>query len=372
MKHKFYLFAIALCCAMLLVPQMAQAYGNDYLENSDHYSAMITGEDKVHFKLPVYSRGTNDYYVSMNGQGESRVYYVLDGEWYTIFGYGSEHNLNGPSADDDVAYGRAWVKGYAGRGVLEITNCSDGQRKGVPSDNAEHPYNVTKKEESGNDGDYVTWLEVDWYIPESLDKKTFDIGTKVFISLRHTGNVNYEKNWTLATGLQGKSNVVEPQLFEPYIYAVNEQGFTGYGSAAIQYSVFYDPISYSTSLAPYEFTKTTERSGNIIVPTNDTVQKGVFAYFNIYRSKSPVQLSTQVTNKVDILPYHRLYDFSVTEEKDATGTFTGNNMLEWHVKNPNLIDLVSGDYFEVQRAFKEDFSDAKQLAVIPMIKHDTA
>ena len=357
---------------LLLSPRAAYGYGNDYLENSDHYSAMITGEDKVHFKLPVYSRGTNDYYVSMNGQGESRVYYVLDGEWYTIFGYGSEHNLNGPSADDDVAYGRAWVKGYAGRGVLEITNCSDGQRKGVPSDNAEHSYNVTKKEESGNDGDYVTWLEVDWYIPESLDKKTFDIGTKVFISLRYTGNVNYEKNWTLATGLEGKSNVVEPQLFEPYIYAVNEQGFTGYGSAAIQYSVFYDPISYSTSLAPNEFTKTTERSGNIIVPTNDTVQKGVFAYFNIYRSKSPVQLSTQVTNKVDILPYHRLYDFSVTEEKDATGTFTGNNMLEWHVKNPNLIDLVSGDYFEVQRAFKEDFSDAKQLAVIPMIKHDTA
>ena len=357
---------------LLLSPRAAYGYGNDYLENSDHYSAMITGEDKVHFKLPVYSRGTNDYYVSMNGQGESRVYYVLDGEWYTIFGYGSEHNYDGPSADDDVAYGRAWVKGYAGRGVLEITNCSDGQRKGVPSDNAEHPYNVTKKKESGNDGDYVTWLEVDWYIPESLDKKTFDIGTKVFISMRYTGNVNYEKNWTLATGLQGKSNVVEPQLFEPYIHAVNEQGFTGYGSAAIQYSVFYDPISYSTSLAPYEFTKTTERSGNIIVPTNDTVQKGVFAYFNIYRSKSPVQLSTQVTNKVDILPYHRLYDFSVTEEKDATGTFTGKNMLEWHVKNPNLIDLVSGDYFEVQRAFKPDFSDAKQLAVIPMIKHDTA
>ena len=176
MKHKFYLFAIALCCAMLLVPERVQAYGNDYLENSDHYSAMITGEDKVHFKLPVYSRGTNDYYVSMNSQGESRVYYVLNGEWYTIFGYGSEHNSNGPSADDDVAYGRAWVKGYAGRGVLEITNCSDGQRKGVPSDNAEHPYNVTKKAESGNDGDYVTWLEVDWYIPESLDKKTFDIG----------------------------------------------------------------------------------------------------------------------------------------------------------------------------------------------------
>ena len=134
---------------MMLVPQRAQAYGNDYLENSDHYSAMITGAEKVHFKLPVYSRGTNDYYVSMNSQGESRVYYVLDGEWYTIFGYGSEHNSNGPSADDDVAYGRAWVKGYAGRGVLEITNCSDGQRKAVPSDNAEHSYNVTKKQESG-------------------------------------------------------------------------------------------------------------------------------------------------------------------------------------------------------------------------------
>ncbi|MBR4349102.1 MAG: hypothetical protein IKP99_00055, partial [Bacteroidales bacterium] len=29
-------------------------------------------------------------------------------------------------------------------------------------------------------------------------------------------------------------------------------------------------------------------------------------------------------------------------------------------------DIVEDDYFEVQRAFKQDFSDARQITVIPM------
>ncbi len=358
-------------CAMMLVAEKAQA--NDFLEIERHYSALTTGADKVHFKLPVYSRGNRDYYVSTNDQGSSYVFYTVGGQSYSIFTFGSEHNSDGPSAKDKTGYGRAWVSAYADRGVVEITNIYDGQRKVVPSDGAQRAYNVKKEKESENDNDYVTWLEIDWYIPESLDQVEFNIGAHVNVSLRMTGNVNYTFDWTLATGLEGKSNMIQAQLFTPYFYAVNEYGATGFGNAAVPYSVFYDPIQYSTSQNPTDSIPTSERAGNLIVPTTDTIQKDFYATFKVYRMKEPqVVTSKQVTTKQDIPPYHRIYDFSVKEEMDTTGTYTGNNMLEWHIKNPKLKDLVEGDYFEVQRATQPDFSDAEQLDVISMTCSDTS
>ena len=54
------------------------------------------------------------------------------------------------------------------------------------------------------------------------------------------------------------------------------------------------------------------------------------------------------------------------EEKDSLETFTGNNVLTWRVKNPHVTDLVEGDYFEIQRALKSDFSDAQTINVVSM------
>lgn len=51
---------------------------------------------------------------------------------------------------------------------------------------------------------------------------------------------------------------------------------------------------------------------------------------------------------------------------DSMGTYTGTNNISWRIKNPGLKDLMDGEMFEVQRALKSDFSDAKSIAVIPM------
>ena len=273
-------------CAMMLVAEKAQA--NDFLEIERHYSALTTGADKVHFKLPVYSRGNRDYYVSTNDQGSSYVFYTVGGQSYSIFTFGSEHNSDGPSAKDKTGYGRAWVSAYDDRGVVEITNIYDGQRKVVPSDGAQRAYNVKKEKESENDNDYVTWLEIDWYIPESLDQVEFNIDAHVNVSLRMTGNVNYTFDWTLATGLEGRTNMIQAQLFTPYFYAVNEYGATGFGNAAVPYSVFYDPIQYSTSQNPTDSIPTSERAGNLIVPTTDTIQKDFYATFKVYTFSAPL------------------------------------------------------------------------------------
>ena len=365
MRNKL-LLLILLLCSLFIGVNRAEA--NDFLELEKHYSAYTAGANKVHFKLPIYSRGAYDYYVSTNDQGESYVYYKLNGSEYKIFSYSSERASDGPSADDNKAYGRAWVRAYSGRGVVEITNIHDGQRKVVPNDNQEHAYDVKKVAEPDNDKDNVTWVEIDWYPQEALDGETFNIGTYVKISKRMTGNVNYTKNWILATDIKGNSNMIQAQLYDPYFYTVNNAGVTGYGNAAVPYMVFYDPKSYHTSLDATEF-QAADRSGNIFVPTTDTVQENFYATFQIYRMKTPQEvMSTQMTTKVDIPPYHRIYNFEAEEEKDATGTYTGNNVLHWTIKNPRLVDLVDGDYFEIQRALKEDFSDAQQLGIQRMMR----
>ena len=353
-------------CGLWLLPTEAQA--NDFLELEKNYTAYAAGVDKVHFKLPIYSRGARDYYVSTNSQGESCVYYKIGSTEYKIFSYGSEHNSDGPSANDKKAYGRAYVKAYSGKGVVEITNIHDGQRKLVPSDNVERTYDVVKTKEPDNDNDNVTWLEIDWYPQEELDGQTFNVGTHVKISLRMTGNVNYQKDWTLATGLQGSDNLIQAQLYDPYFYTVNDAGVTGYGNAAIPYMLFYDPKSYHTSLDTTEY-NTGDRANTLYVPTTDTVQEQFYATFQVYRMKQPAEvMTTQQTTKVDIPPYHRIYDFEAVEEQDSTGTYTGRNVLHWQVKNPRLADLVEGDYFEIQRALQPDFSDAKQLGVEAMMR----
>ena len=61
MRHKLSLFILVLC-SLFLIPNKAKA--NDYLEKQNHYSVMATGQDVIHFTIPVYAYGAgNDYYV---------------------------------------------------------------------------------------------------------------------------------------------------------------------------------------------------------------------------------------------------------------------------------------------------------------------
>ena len=356
--------AAMMLCA-ILVSNHAYAYGNDFLEKQDNYRAYANGQNRVHFQFPVYSRGTNDYYVGTESS-DSYAYYMLKGSSskVKVFYYGGQQDKNGPSADDDYSYGRAYIRA-ANVGVIEVTNTTSGQRR-VITPGSWVLLDVKKKKETTNDDDYVTWLEVDWYPYEALEDTTFRVGTAVDIRRRYTGNTNYSKDWILEEGLRGVNNTIKPQLYDPYFYAVNETGNAGYGYAAVPYMVFDEPISYTTSLSSKSLI-TTDRAGTIFVPTTDTIQEGFYATFTTWYDKAHgVKRAPQQTTKVNIPAYHRIYDFFVKEEKDELETFTGNNVLTWSVKNPHLPDLVSGDFFEIQRALKSDFSDARTIDIVAM------
>ena len=344
--------------AMMLVPDRAQA--NDYLEKEKHYNAYASGANKVHFVIPVWAYGKSyDYYA----YGDSYIAYTVEGgsetkiAWYKTDKYDEN--------EKDSKKGTAYLQLLTGQGDIIVTSMANGVNYQVhDTGNWTEKLYVTQKEY--DDCPQVTMLEFDWFIPESLEKKKFSV--KIVSKFRRSyTDGNAMTCTTTYSGFEGTNNSITPQLYTPYLYTLNEKGVAGYGYAAVPYMVFQEPISYYTSFNPTEkVTQDVDRSGTIYVPTNDTVQEQLSATFTVVRDATTGSTRTAKTTAVDILPYHRIYDFAAQEETDSTGTFTGNNVLTWNIRNPQLKDLMDNDYFEVQRALESDFSDAERISIVQM------
>ena len=82
--------------------------------------------------------------LSTDENGNSAFYYKIDGTEHEIFYVGGSKDSDGPSADDDYTYGRAYVTALTGIGQIEVTNIHDGTRALVPTDANSHSYDVTK------------------------------------------------------------------------------------------------------------------------------------------------------------------------------------------------------------------------------------
>ena len=350
--------------SLFFVSQNARA--NDYLEVEKHYNAYAGGAEKIHFVIPVWAYGKGyDYYAysdsyisyTPTGGSETRI------AWYKTDAY--DENENKKSAK-----GTAFIKLLSDQGAIVVTSMASGVNYHVAvRDNWTERLYVNQIEDDGCP--QVTRLEFDWYPPESLDDKTFQVNivSKFRRSLTDGNAMTCRTTYPTQSTFTNKTNVMTPQLYTPYIYQVNENGPTGYGYAAVPYMLFNDPISYHTSLDTATV-KITDRAGSLYVMTTDTVQEQFKATFKMWRGADEgARTETERTSVgVDIPPYHRIYGFSATEERDSSDTFTGNNIIRWMVKNPALKDLVDGDYFEIQRALNKDFSDAERLEVVQMTR----
>ena len=368
MRQKIYLILLALC-AMLLVPERAQA-DNDYMEQKSHYSVYVAGSDHIHAKIPVWVEGGRDYDYHATPPDDdysaSYIYYKVDNEVYRI-GYWQADCKDRNDKDNGMGDLQFLMAPGESRGTVIISK-HDGTK--VTFSGYTGSWSDFIIVNQGKDDGYsqVTWLELDWYMPASLAGKKFYFGIHSEFERCYTvnGRYHYSKDWTWGD-FDGGQALMTPMLHDPFLYAYDEKGATGFGCAAIPYTVFYDMKSYHTSLDAAEI-PSTDRAGNIIVPTTDTIQKNFHAVFTVDVDKNIPDKSNikQTSNTVNIPPYHRIYDFEVKEETDNTGTYTGTNVVSWRIKNPELNDLMDGDMFEVQRSLKSDFSDAKSIAVIPM------
>jgi len=377
MKKNWYL-TVALLCAVMSVQ------ANDYLEHSEHYTVMNVGNGVYRFYIPIWVYGrANDYYLdSYNARNNDYDSYI----WYSLkpnqergaadvhriatvaarrYGLNDENDENGP--------GEGFIYMHAGSAVIQ--NMKDGTKLSIPE--GDDTYwdqwtNSLKLKRWNHDGHVrITYIEFDWYPPQELAGKDFYWGVSANIYNKYYGESYYKKWWKMPDRLN-MTDPQTPELFTPYLYAVDDEGVTGYGNAAVQYVTYQQGVSYHTSLNSTEV-PISDNSGAIIVPTTDTVQRMFNATFQVNMSNDPSkpQIFTLKTNSLNIPAYHRIYDFTADEVLDEQQSVTGKVKLSWGIRFPGAEDLMNGDVFQVERALMEDFSDAQQIA-IPSFSADVA
>ncbi len=349
---------------------------NDYLEHSEHYTVMNMGNGVYRFTIPIWVYGrANDYYLdSYNARNSDYDSYI----WYSLKpnqerGAADVHRIATVAAvryglndeNDYTGAGEGFIYMHAGSAVIQ--NLKDGTKLPIPQDDDTYwdKWTNSLKLKRKNDDDHVniTYIEFDWYPPQELAGKDFYWGVSANIYNKYYGESYYKKWWKMPDRLN-MTDPQTPELFTPYLYALDEEGVTGYGNAAVQYVTYQQGVSYHTSLNPNEV-GISENSGPIVVPTADTVQRQFNATFrvNLTNDTTNPQIFTLKTNSVNIPAYHRIYDFSAEEILDEQQSVTGKVKLKWAIRFPGAEDLVSGDVFQVERALEKDFSDAQSIRI---------
>ena len=342
------------------------AQANDYLEVQSHYSIYSSGRDAIHVKVPIWAYGRiNNYYLA---DSTALWFSLTSNEKVKQVAVQLRADRQGSNIDDD-GKGSGEIFVHPAMGTIVITNTYDGVTQQVNEGEGWTKFLI--KQGAVNDCSQLTTLEFDWYPPEQLNGKQFKLGLYLTIN-KYSPNVMFDdKEFAFPTVFTGGDNLAAPQLYTPYLYVINEEGNAGFGLAAVPYVTFQTPVSYATSLDPMRQVNTSSRSGSIFVNTRDTVQPNFTADFMVYRDEALGTKSKVTTSPVDVPAYHRIYDLQATEQKDESGSLTGANTISWMVRSPSAKDLVENDYFEVQRAFKSDYSDAQTLDVIAMQRGGT-
>ena len=359
--------------ALLALLVATSVHANDYLEHSEHYTVMNMGNGVYRFYIPIWVYGTvNDYYLDCTeDRSDVNDSYI----WYSLKpnqerGSGDVHRIasiaavrDGKNKANNYEYeGEGYI--YVHTGSVVVQSVWKGEKKTLAAGDDSYWKNhrsMYLKRKVDDDHRNITYFTIDWYVPQELAGQDFYWGVSAHIFKYSSAKPRFRKWWAY----EDKLNVSLPQtpeLLTPYLYALDEEGTTGYGNAAIQYTVFQNPVSYHTSLDATE-TPIDEKAGMIIVPTADTVQRRFYATFRVDMAQdSAVQRYTVKSNEVNIPAYHRIYDFRAEEILDEQQSVTGNVQLSWAIRCPGAEDLVNYDMFEVERAFKPNFSDAVTIA----------
>ena len=360
---------LAVITGLLMLFAGSATAANDFLEETENYSVTPKGNGVVHFKIPIWSYGWQNNYRLGSGTTLwfSSYYaktYEIDVTHFVYIRSTDTQNTSDPNknstAEIKVEYG-----------TIKVTKTADGGTKQI--DPGTGYQSVELSAQKSMDGSYkrVVFLEFDWYLPQSLTSTTFYAGVDAYIykyDAKDESEAPYKKLWyCFPDRMDGADDLIAPELQSPYLYFMDDNGNPiREGKAAIPYVVYQNPKSYTTTLSSQPVT-VSNRAGSIIVPTSDDIQRGFRATFTVQPNSDVSTTVERTTNAIDIPAYHRIYDFAVKEGKDAQGSYTGAKTLSWTIRNPKAEDLISTDYFEIQRARKADYSDAQTIQLLPMI-----
>ena len=366
-------------------PLMAAEANVDF-ENENNFDAYSAGNGKIHVKVLLFSergydhnagRGNNQnlgnnpdptrdatgsrmYTDKKNGDRTIQLYYWAD-NYYNNTGASNKHHW---PKDKGVVWVQLWG------GVVECTNTYDGIKRTVVADGTVQQIEVKRKDE----GYHLTWFEFDWYPPEDLDEEDF----KLYVTTdHHKWNESGFKTKTYDFGVfTGANEQMAPTICEPFIYAANENGVAGYGKLATVYTSISEVNAYYTSQDLTERALAAS-SGMVYIEPTDTVIRGFRVRFHEKRTSDNTTWRWVWTNKVDVPAYHRIHAFAVRpyqyrhEENGKWYVDYRYKQLSWQIQHPNEADVMEGDVFEIQRAYRADFSDAETIEAIPMVYDST-
>ncbi len=352
--------ASVLLLFMAMLPYTAGAF-NNHLTDANYYDAALRGRDKIHFKVPIFQedRGGADY-----ATGTGNVWYQKNGETerHTIVDFRAGSFISGTVT--------------VMSGFVVITSDRDGTHPSF----GEGSHMLWLTNNSG-----LTTLEFDWYPAEDMHEVTFSVGVQTSVYESYDWNQGDSRYHNITYSLATFSNIgtadVQPQLVDPVFYSSAEGTATACGLLAVPYVSFQQPYLYHTSWNTTRI-PCAEQSGMLYVQSEDTVRPGFRIYMLVRSSASTDSTEVRqwtVSNKVNIPAYHRIHDFSVatyryTRVGDTTHTYCDNRYktLSWKLRHPGEQDIVQNDMFEIQRAYRSDFSDAQTIELLPIEWPDSA
>ena len=369
--HSYFRIIVCIIAALVcILPERATA-ANDFLEEKQNYTVTPKGNGVLHFKIPIWSYGWQNNY----RWGSPSVVWYSDSYHAdasnSVTRFFNIRSTDKTNTSDPKVSSSAEVDLSAGEGTVKITRTADGGTKQINPGSGTQT--VTLPAQTSMDGSYkrVVYIEFDWYLPENLTSKQFYVGIDYWLYKYDADDSNsgnqYKHIWyAFPDRMDGSDPLMAPELQSPYLYFMNDNGDPMRdGKAAIPYVVYQEPKSYTTSISPSPI-MTNSRAGVIIVPTSDSIRRDFHATFTVQPNTDISTTTTRSTNKIDIPAFHRLYDFGAVELQDEHGSYNGKNILQWNIRNAAAEDLVATDYFEVQRATKQDFSDAQTITMLPM------
>jgi len=381
-KSILYFLAVLMLASAPMVDVLARASHGDWYFREEwggtQYSAYSVGNGKVHYKILIYATGTSRNFWALadenNIEQGSRCWTRLDGgnNYQNFLIYEADNKPhNRPYGDDCDDEGcnpndRGWVRLKVLSSSITVTNTYDGYPIQVSADGQWHEFYLKRMSTE----DWLTYLEFDYIEPAEYANKVYWAGNTVWYR-REGGEISDQARGQQTRDLAkitGGNPDQAPQLLNPFLYLLNENGVTGYGKIAVPYVSVQQPYKYWIN-GTGDPIPCDERADNILVNSADSV-RGFFITMETQRSQDSLQTQIQRSNTVNIPAYHKIYDFAIDGVK-----YQENNLwfkdyrwkqLTWKIYRPEEKDLMEGDMFEIQRAYKANYSDAETIGLIPM------
>lgn len=381
-KAILYFIAVLMLASIPAMDLMAgrASHGDWYFREEwggTQYSAYVAGNGKVHYKVLIYATGSTRNFWAYTDENDitqgSRCWTQLQGSAdqpvFLIYEADNKgHNRPiGDDCDGCNPNDRGWVKLKVLSDAIVVTNTYDGVPVHVAPDGQWHEFYLKRM----STADWLTYLEFDYIEPAAYANKTYFVGNTVHY--RREG----EKPKDQARGVQtrvlaeveGGNPDPAPQLQNPFLYVVNENGATGFGKIGVLYFSVQKPYRYWINGTGDPIT--CDQNADMMYLNSDDVVRSLYITMEVQRSMDTTQTIILKSNTLNIPAYHKIHDFAIRGyryQENSNQTFSNDRYKEisWNIYHPREQDIIEGDMFEIQRAYHSDFSDAQTISVIPM------